>query len=168
MNWLRAGLKAGGLCVLLASQSVQADTCDLSALLGDIEPALTTSQMQQVAKRLQAQGLCDAQGKPAAPVAAPAAPVAQQQPSVWPPEPQDFSVRSYIKGEFTGWRGDTVFQLANGQIWVQRKRAYHRVKLTDPEVEITKNGMGFYMLKLIETGKRVPVKPYEPPKKKRR
>lgn len=74
------------------------------------------------------------------------------------PQPEPEQIISRIQGEFKGWTGKTVFKLENGQVWKQRRAARYYHKMTNPEVEITKNLMGFYEMKVVETGKRVGVK----------
>lgn len=75
------------------------------------------------------------------------------------PEPEtDQPIVSNIVGEFKGWTGKTVFKLENGQIWKQRQSGRYLKKLENPEVEISKNLLGFYMMELVETGKRIGVK----------
>ena len=74
------------------------------------------------------------------------------------PEPEPERVVSRIPGEFKGWTGKTVFKLENGQIWKQRRSGRYYHKMTNPEIEITKNLMGFYEMKVLKTGKRVGVK----------
>ncbi|MBV9546069.1 MAG: hypothetical protein JOY61_16985 [Chloroflexi bacterium] len=41
-----------------------------------------------------------------------------------------------IDGEFTGWSGDTVFRLENGQIWQQAESAYLYSYAFNPRVLI--------------------------------
>ena len=72
---------------------------------------------------------------------------------------KDIDIRSRVKGDFRGWSGETVFQLENGQIWRQRLSGrYSHAGSPNPEVRITRNFMGFYMLTVVETGKKVGVK----------
>ena len=67
-------------------------------------------------------------------------------------------IESTIIGAFTGWRGETVFQLENGQVWRQRLDGRHRYKgAPNPRVRITRNWLGFFELQLIETGHKVGV-----------
>ena len=50
------------------------------------------------------------------------------------------TIRSRIDGEFTGFSGDAVFRLVNGQVWQQaRYRDRYRYKYR-PEVEIRREG----------------------------
>jgi hypothetical protein len=59
---------------------------------------------------------------------------------------------------FKGWNGKTRFKLENGQIWEQRRRGNFSYNGPDkPEVQITKNFMGFYRMEMVETGKSVQV-----------
>ncbi len=66
-------------------------------------------------------------------------------------------VTTRIVGEFNGWSGKTVFRLENGQVWRQRLSGNYRYQATNPEVEVYRNWMGYYWLKIVETGKAVPV-----------
>jgi len=55
-------------------------------------------------------------------------------------------VSSRIKGEFTGWHGDTVFVLSNGQIWQQASYAYLYHYAYWPEVVIVQASGGYKMV----------------------
>lgn len=52
---------------------------------------------------------------------------------------------SRIAGEFTGWDGETIFELQNGQIWQQSSYAYTYHYAYMPEVTIFKVGSQFKM-----------------------
>ena len=65
---------------------------------------------------------------------------------------------SQIQGEFTGWKGKTVFPLKNGQVWQQRIGGQLSHKAVEPKVEITKNLLGFYVMHLVGTSYTVGVK----------
>ena len=67
-------------------------------------------------------------------------------------------IKTRIAGEFTGWDGDTIFRLQNGQIWKQRLDGRWHYRADSPEVELHKNLMGFWVLKVVETGKSIGVK----------
>jgi len=72
---------------------------------------------------------------------------------------KDFELVSRISGDFSGWDGETVFQLENGQVWRQRLRGrYFYSGSPQPEVRITRNYLGFYKLTVVETGKSIGVK----------
>ncbi len=70
---------------------------------------------------------------------------------------QQATIASQIDGEFKGWTGNTVFRLKNGQIWRQRIGGRYWHKAQNPAVEIEKNVMGFYQMKVVATGKTVGV-----------
>jgi hypothetical protein len=72
-------------------------------------------------------------------------------------ELQKAPVRRRISGAFTGWTGNTVFALDNGEVWKQRLPGRYAVKLQNPEVEISRNLLGFYELRLVKTGKKIGV-----------
>ena len=69
-----------------------------------------------------------------------------QAPSVFPPVTLDVIVESRIAGEFRGWTGDTVFKLANGQIWQQSEIGIVSHYTYNPEVTIYKDGLHYKML----------------------
>lgn len=72
---------------------------------------------------------------------------------------KEFEVESRIVGNFTGWSGETRFQLENGQVWRQRiNRTYRYAGPPNPLVRIDKNWAGYYRLTLVESGKSVGVK----------
>lgn len=67
-------------------------------------------------------------------------------------------IESRVVDGFTGWRGETVFKLENGQVWRQRLDGRHRYSgEPNPRVRITRNWLGFFELELIETGHSVGV-----------
>lgn len=54
-------------------------------------------------------------------------------------------VESRIDGEFTGWAGETIFKLENGQIWQQASYAYTYHYAYNPPVIIYASGGTFKM-----------------------
>jgi len=70
---------------------------------------------------------------------------------------QKTPVRRRIDGHFTGWTGDTVFALDNGEVWKQRLPGRYAISLENPEVEITRNLLGFFELKVVKTGSKIAV-----------
>lgn len=66
-------------------------------------------------------------------------------------------IESQIVGELSGWDGNGVFKLANGQIWRQRGTERNYQRLSNPPVVIQKNMFGFYVMKFTETGQKVRV-----------
>lgn len=50
-----------------------------------------------------------------------------------------------IEGEFGGWDGKTVFTLANGQVYQQRRPGRWKTSLDNPEVRIRKSFIGYEM-----------------------
>lgn len=61
----------------------------------------------------------------------------------------DSDVVSPIKGEFTGWTGDTVFVLENGMVWEQAESAVFRVsKMDDAVAIIDKGAFGSWRLRV--------------------
>lgn len=54
-------------------------------------------------------------------------------------------VESKIDGEFNGWEGETIFKLANGQIWQQSSYAYTYHYAFRPDVLIFRTSGGYKM-----------------------
>jgi len=54
-------------------------------------------------------------------------------------------IESRIDGEFTGWTGQTIFKLQNGQIWQQASYAYRYRYAYSPKVIIYRSGQGYQM-----------------------
>ena len=73
-------------------------------------------------------------------------------------EIDSYTIRSRIDGEFTGWNGPTRFPLMNGQVWETKSTRRYSYSGTDPEVEITRNWIGTYRLRLLDTDKSINVK----------
>ncbi len=66
-------------------------------------------------------------------------------------------IKTRIVGEFRGWYGDTVFRLENGQIWRQRLSGKWFHKADSPEVELSKNLMGYWVLRVVSEDRSVGV-----------
>jgi hypothetical protein len=66
-------------------------------------------------------------------------------------------IRTRIAGEFNGWDGHTVFRLENGQVWQQRQPDKWHYSATSPEVELSRNFMGFWMLRVLDADRSVGV-----------
>ena len=69
-----------------------------------------------------------------------------------------YTIRSRIDGEFTGWNGPTRFPLKNGQLWETKSTRRYSYSAVDPEVEITRNWLGTYKMRLVDTDKSIYVK----------
>src|SRR6476646_5958834 len=54
-------------------------------------------------------------------------------------------VETQLEGEFHGWDGDTVFKMANGQIWQQSSYAYTYHYVYRPDVLIYPSAGGYKM-----------------------
>lgn len=54
-------------------------------------------------------------------------------------------VETQIAGAFTGWEGETIFKLSNGQIWQQSSYAYRYHYAYMPKVFIFKSNGGYQM-----------------------
>lgn len=64
------------------------------------------------------------------------------------------SIQTTIPGMFLGWTGDTVFKLANGQVWRQAEPNVYSTKMQDPVVIIKKLHVG-YVLTLKGQGQSI-------------
>ncbi|MEE8118439.1 MAG: hypothetical protein V3T39_02655 [Gammaproteobacteria bacterium] len=68
-------------------------------------------------------------------------------------------LQAHIKGDFTGWKGGTQFELDNGQIWEQAESGEYYYPLKNPEVIISKSGvLGNYRMQILETGRIINVR----------
>ena len=61
-------------------------------------------------------------------------------------------------GDISGWSGNAVFKLDNGQVWVQRGSERSNKQLSNPSVSVKQNFLGFYVMTFIDTGQKVRVK----------
>ena len=66
-------------------------------------------------------------------------------------------IRTRIVGEFTGWTGETLFRLENGPVWKQRLPGRWFYRANSPEVEIKKNMMGYWMLRVVDADRGIGV-----------
>lgn len=66
-------------------------------------------------------------------------------------------LRHRIPGHFSGWTGNTVFTLDNGEVWKQRLSGVYKISLDNPEVEISKNMFGYYELRIVKTRRKIGV-----------
>ncbi len=67
------------------------------------------------------------------------------------------AIKTRIAGEFRGWEGETVFRLQNGQVWKQRLAGRWSYHADSPEVELRKNMMGFWVLKVVAESRAIGV-----------
>jgi hypothetical protein len=54
-------------------------------------------------------------------------------------------VESCIEGDFEGWEGDTIFELCNGQVWIQASYDYLYHYAYRPDVTIVSTDQGYRM-----------------------
>ncbi len=81
---------------------------------------------------------------------------AKQRIGVTPAEPTvSEPVKAKIRGSFSGWSGNTVFALDNGQVWKQRAGNVYRHKGSDYKVELKRNFFGGWEMTMISSGKTV-------------
>lgn len=67
-------------------------------------------------------------------------------------------IHSRILGRFEGWSGKTVFNLENGQKWIQSESGELVVSVESPEVTIKKGLFGVFYLRIAGYGSTVKVK----------
>ena len=61
----------------------------------------------------------------------------------------DQPIRSRIVGTFTGWEGDTVFELENGMVWEQiDNKTFVSREMENPEVEIQPGFFGSWRIQV--------------------
>lgn len=70
---------------------------------------------------------------------------------------QKTPVTRHILGHFDGWSGKTVFRLDNGEVWRQRLPGKYSISLENPEVQIKRNLLGYYELRIVKTGRKIGV-----------
>ncbi len=68
------------------------------------------------------------------------------------------TLTSYYDGSFTGWTGDTVFPLENGQVWKQVESGRLVVRAERPLVTIRRGWFGAFYLKVEGSNKQIRVK----------
>ena len=84
---------------------------------------------------------------------------AKQEIADAPPEPAvSEPFQAMIQGRFSGWSGKTVFPLDNGQVWRQRHGGRYRHTDDDQRVRIYKNLFGMWQMKVLSSGRSVPVR----------
>ena len=71
----------------------------------------------------------------------------------------EFRLEAGIVPPFTGWTGQTLFRLDNGQVWRQRIKGRYMFSGDDTRVVITRNFLGYYNMTLVSTGRSVGVEP---------
>ncbi len=69
--------------------------------------------------------------------------------------------RSRIDGEFSGWNGPTRFVLQNGQVWETRSTRRYDYSAVNPEMEFTRNWLGQYRMRVVDTGRSIAVRRVE-------
>jgi hypothetical protein len=67
-------------------------------------------------------------------------------------------VETTIVGPFIGWRGDTLFRLANGEVWQQRYGRTFKSNLMDPKVVLRRSWAGTFELYIVEEDRAIGVK----------
>ena len=60
-----------------------------------------------------------------------------------------------IVGPFNGWSGKTVFTLSNGQVWRQRSGSNYRHTAKGQTVEVKKNFMGLWTMRVKSSGRTI-------------
>ncbi|RHW22725.1 hypothetical protein C2846_03155 [Pseudomonas jilinensis] len=66
-------------------------------------------------------------------------------PTQSPSAPSTDVIESRIDGEFSGWEGETIFKLENGQVWQQASYAYMYSYKYRPKVLIFRTRGGYEM-----------------------
>jgi hypothetical protein len=66
-------------------------------------------------------------------------------------------IEANINQPFSGWTGDTLFYLDNGQVWRQRLKGRHFHRGEDTAVVIERNVLGYFRMTLLSSGKSIGV-----------
>ena len=74
---------------------------------------------------------------------------------------QGLALEAKVIPSFRGWRGKTVFRLDNGTTWQQRMPGTMYYSGTSSDIVISRNMMGRYVLRHVETDRSVLVKRLE-------
>ena len=69
-----------------------------------------------------------------------------------------FEITDTIKQPFTGWSGKTYFYLESGQVWQQRISGRYHYGGDDTAVSFRRNLLGFHVMELQATKKKIGVK----------
>lgn len=68
-------------------------------------------------------------------------------------------IHSAVIGEFKGWRGENIFKLENGQVWVQAESStFYIPKRTNPKITVKPKSMNTWALYVDGFGRGVKVK----------
>lgn len=67
-------------------------------------------------------------------------------------------IETRLGPDFTGWSGNTVFVLENGQVWRQRHDGVYRHLEGGLDVRLRKNLFGLWQLKVLSSGRTVSVR----------
>lgn len=67
-------------------------------------------------------------------------------------------IRTRIDGEFHGWNGPTQFRLQNGEVWETNSTRTYDYFAVNPEVELSRNWLGIYRMRVVETGQSINVR----------
>jgi len=71
---------------------------------------------------------------------------------------RDEPFEAEIVGPFSGGSGNTVFTLSNGQVWRQRNGSNYRHTANGQTVEVRKNFMGLWTLRVKSSGRTIGVR----------
>jgi hypothetical protein len=66
-------------------------------------------------------------------------------------------IQSRYDGEFTGWSGNTLFRLENGQVWKQAQSGRNAQRATRPVVRIERTALGSYRMSVEGSSESVRV-----------
>ncbi len=68
------------------------------------------------------------------------------------------AVEAQIDGKFTGWTGDTVFTLTNGQIWRQIGGGRYRSNADSPQITLEPKSLGSWKMYVEGISRGIKVK----------
>jgi hypothetical protein len=71
---------------------------------------------------------------------------------------EESELQSFLVGDFTGWSGDTIFRLENGQTWQQIDSSYQYGRAERPLMTIKQAAFVSYLLQVEGYGQTVRVR----------
>jgi hypothetical protein len=66
-------------------------------------------------------------------------------------------IQSRYDGQFTGWSGNTLFRLENGQVWKQAQSGRVSARVAHPTVTIKRTALGSYRMNVEGLGESIRV-----------
>lgn len=151
----RPGLEVLALCLLPAALNAQpgADTGDFPG----IERLMSEQEMQATGIHRLSEAERAALNAWLIRYTAGEAELLQQTSKTVRKEAANTRIEALVSEDFSGWSGNTVFRLDNGQLWRQRLPGRFRYRGEAREVVIEANALGLYRMTHVASGRSVGV-----------